>query len=104
MTACIEKMFLPEIGSAEITAALHAAASQAKTATLGPHLTVMAHPEMRGAEVARCCVEVYVNVTPDKTAIALECWHKMGSDPYKLLSASSLNEAVKLALEELDCE
>lgn len=92
---------LPDVQNAfstgwqEITAAL-------KAATVGSDLMVVAVPELRGAMVARCCVEVCVNTT--MAGFNVECWHRFGSDPYKVVAVAALEDAVRLAMTELDSE
>jgi len=92
----LEEVSAAEANAREVAAALEVAARQVR----GGELRVMVNPELRGAVVGMCCVTVYVIAWRDGNGFNVECWHRFLSDPYRALSAATLDEAVRLALAQ----
>ena len=49
-----------------------------------------------------CCVETYLMLDSQRNAFSVHCWHAYSTDPYKTLTASTLDEAVDLVKAEFD--
>lgn len=77
----------------EVTEALSAAVSK-KT-----DLSVIPQPELNGAMAISSKADVYVMST--QRGLAVECWRDSDCDPYKIVMADGLREAIWIAMDEL---
>lgn len=88
----------------ELAAALTeaVAAETARIADEGqmvPDLTVEPKPELRGVLVSGCCIEVFI--MPKGTGVQIESWRPWRNDPYKIVTVSTIADAVHQTLSEL---
>ena len=81
-----------DLNAHDITTALQAANV--------PGTTVTTIHDPDGAVVEACCIEVYVLLDPQRHALSVHCCHPHNADPYKTLTAPTLNDAITLVTTE----
>jgi len=91
---CLEKP-LKDLSPQEIATALKAAIPMRD-------VTVTADAELNGAIAEACCVEVYVLLDAQHDTISVQCCQAHSCNPYKTLTASTLDEAMTAVVTEFD--
>lgn len=84
---------MEDVGWWQVTQALAAAVAERED------VTILAQPDLDGAIAIGSRAEVYL--VPTALGMSVECWRSSDADPYKIVLAGGLDEAVRVAVDEL---